>query len=84
MRSGWSCYIVKFQIATAPQRIRLRAKATWARLVRKVHESDPLVCPKCDGPMRVIGVIDDPAGRVAPTFRVIFTKPAVMNTLKPG
>ncbi len=38
-----------------------RAKATWARLIRKVYESDPLVCPKCKGPMRVIALIDDPA-----------------------
>ena len=37
-----------------------RAKATWARLIRKVYEADPLVCPKCKGPMRVIALIDDP------------------------
>jgi len=33
-----------------------RAKAAWARLIRKVYESNPLVCPKCDGPMRVIAL----------------------------
>jgi hypothetical protein len=38
-----------------------RAKAAWARLIRKVYEADPLVCPKCKGPMRVIALIDDPA-----------------------
>ena len=38
-----------------------RAKASWARLIRKVHETDPLVCPECKGPMRVIAPIDDPA-----------------------
>ena len=37
-----------------------RAKAAWARLIRKVYEADPLVCPKCKGPMRVIALIDDP------------------------
>jgi hypothetical protein len=31
-----------------------RAKAAWARLIRKVYEADPLECPKCKGPMRVI------------------------------
>ena len=40
-----------------------RAKATWARLIGKVYEADPLVCPKCRsnncGPMRVIALIDD-------------------------
>jgi hypothetical protein len=37
-----------------------RAKATWARLIRKVYEVDPLECPKCKGPMRVIALIEDP------------------------
>lgn len=37
-----------------------RAKATWARLIRKVYEADPLICPECQGPMRVIAIIDDP------------------------
>jgi hypothetical protein len=37
-----------------------RAKAAWARLIRKVYESDPLECPKCKGPMRVIALIEDP------------------------
>ena len=36
-----------------------RAKATWARLLRKVYEADPLLCPKCKGEMRVIALIDD-------------------------
>jgi hypothetical protein len=37
-----------------------RAKATWARLIRKIYEADPLECPKCKGPMRVIALIEDP------------------------
>ena len=37
-----------------------RAKTAWARLIRKVYEADPLECPKCKGPMRVIALIDDP------------------------
>ena len=36
------------------------AKSAWARLVRKLYESDPLECPKCKGPMRVIALINDP------------------------
>ncbi len=39
----------------------LRAKAAWARLIRKVYEADPLECPKCKGPMRIIALIEDPA-----------------------
>ena len=38
-----------------------RAKAAWARLIRKVYEADPLECPKCKRPMRIIALIDDPA-----------------------
>ena len=37
-----------------------RAKAAWARLIRKVYEADPLECPQCKGPMRVIALIEDP------------------------
>ena len=37
-----------------------RVKATWARLIRKVYAADPLQCPKCKGPMRVMALIDDP------------------------
>jgi hypothetical protein len=37
-----------------------RAKAVWARLIRKVYEADPLECPKCKGFMRIIALIDDP------------------------
>ena len=37
-----------------------RAKVAWARFIRKVYEADPLQCPKCKAPMRVIALIDDP------------------------
>ncbi len=37
-----------------------RARAAGARLIRKVYEADPLECPKCHGPMRVIALINDP------------------------
>ena len=29
-------------------------------MIRKVYEADPLECPKCKGPMRVIALIEDP------------------------
>jgi hypothetical protein len=31
---------------------------TWARLMHKVYEVDPLQCPKCGAPMQVIALID--------------------------
>jgi hypothetical protein len=34
------------------------AKQNWARLIQKVYEVDPLVCPKCQGPMKIISIID--------------------------
>ncbi len=37
-----------------------RAKSAWARLIGKVYEADPLECPKCHGPMRIIALINDP------------------------
>ena len=37
-----------------------RAKAAWARLIRKVYDSDPLECPKCKAPMCVVALIEDP------------------------
>ena len=32
---------------------------TWARLIRKIYEVDPLTCPKCQGGMRVIAFIEN-------------------------
>ena len=38
-----------------------RVRSTWARLIHKVYEVDPLECPRCKGPMRAIALIDDAA-----------------------
>jgi len=35
-------------------------KRAWARLLAKVYEVDPMVCPKCGRDMKVIAVIEDP------------------------
>ena len=40
-----------------------QAKALWARLTGKVYEADPLECPKCKAPLRVIAPIDSPPRR---------------------
>ena len=34
-------------------------RRNWARLIRKIHEVDPLCCPKCQGRMKVISVIEN-------------------------
>lgn len=35
-------------------------RKSWARLIQKIYEVDPLTCPKCQGQMRIIGFIEDP------------------------
>jgi len=34
-------------------------RRSWARLIKKVYEADPLVCPRCAGPLKVISLIGD-------------------------
>ena len=34
-------------------------KKNWARLIQKIYEVDPLVCPHCNGTMRIISFIED-------------------------
>jgi hypothetical protein len=36
-----------------------RRKASWARLIQKVYEVDPLACVNCGSNMRIIARIDD-------------------------
>jgi len=35
-------------------------RQSWARLLQKVYEVDPFVCPKCQGSMSVVAIIEDP------------------------
>ena len=34
-------------------------RKSWARLIQKIYEVDPLVCPKCQGSMRIISFIEN-------------------------
>jgi hypothetical protein len=45
----------------AESRARRAAKIAWAKMIRKVYEVDPRLCPECGAPMRVIALIEDPA-----------------------
>ena len=36
-----------------------RPNRSWARLIQKIYEVDPLLCPKCGGEMRIIAFIED-------------------------
>jgi hypothetical protein len=37
-----------------------RSRASWARLIRRIYEVDPLLCPRCQGPLALISVLVDP------------------------
>ena len=34
-------------------------RKNWPRLIQKIYEVDPLICPKCSGKMEVISVIEE-------------------------
>ncbi len=36
-----------------------KSKSTWARLIAKIYEVDPLVCPKCGSEMKILAFIMD-------------------------
>jgi len=49
--------------AQAPEQddaFRKQCRRNWARLIKKICEVDPLICPRCQGLMRIISFIEDP------------------------
>ena len=47
-------------IEVAPPPIFKEFKKRWSYFIRKVYETNPLTCPKCQGEMRHISFIDQP------------------------
>ena len=43
---------------------RTGSVSTWAMLIRRVYEADPLACPECGGTMKIIGFIERRQGDV--------------------
>ena len=41
-----------------------RSSATWAMLIKRVYELDPLACPQCGGEMIVVAFIEPPQADV--------------------
>ena len=37
-----------------------KSRASWARLLRRIYEADPLLCPRCKGPLKLLSVLVDP------------------------
>ena len=50
-------------VVVAPcERVPLReAQRRWAELLRRSYEVDPLTCPACSGPMRIVAFITERA-----------------------
>ena len=40
---------------------RQQCRSNWARLIQKIYEADPLVCPKCQGRLTIVSFLEDPA-----------------------
>ena len=36
-----------------------KCNKTWAKLIQKVYEVDPMVCPKCNSQMKIVSIIFD-------------------------
>jgi len=45
-------------IEVDPPPISKELKNRWSHFIRKVYETDPLTCLKCQGEMRIISFID--------------------------
>ncbi len=54
----------------------LAVRRSWARLIYKGYEVDPLLCPRCGASMKVIAVIED--------AEVIYRILSHLNLLAPG
>ena len=47
---GWKPEVIEI----APPPISKELKRCWSYFIRKVYETNPLTCPKCQGEMRII------------------------------
>ena len=59
-----SCFLKDGSVQAAPtimpnEMSSKEARQNWARLIQKIYEVDPLVCPKCQCQMKIISIIDD-------------------------
>jgi hypothetical protein len=47
-------------IGVDPPPVSKELKKRWSYFIRKVYETDPLTCSKCQGEMRIIRFFDQP------------------------
>jgi len=50
--------------AAEPAPARTRASQTWAMLMKRIFEIDPLICPRCSGQMKIVAFLEPPQGDV--------------------
>ena len=48
-------------MVVAPKLAPTEATRRWAALLRQIYEVDPLMCPRCAGPMRIVACITQSA-----------------------
>ena len=41
------------------EEVRRRPRKGWAEMIQKVYEVDPLICPRCQGQMKIIAFVRD-------------------------
>ena len=46
-------------LAAEPAPAKRRCSPSWARLISKVDQADPLVCKACGGPLKIVAYITD-------------------------
>jgi ribosomal protein S27E len=51
--------VLPFVLRMAGEEAKPIPSKGWAEMIRKVYEVDPMTCPKCGGPMKVVAFITD-------------------------
>ncbi|MBI2264748.1 MAG: IS91 family transposase, partial [Armatimonadetes bacterium] len=42
-----------------PTQSRKACHSAWAKLISKVYQTDPLACPQCKNPMKIVAFIEE-------------------------
>ena len=53
-------FVVRKDVRGRSVRVTIGRRQSWARLLRRILEVDPLLCPRCQVEMKIVSVITDP------------------------
>lgn len=70
-------------IVTAPRLAPPEAARRWAALLQQIFEVDPLACPQCRGPMRIVAFITQ-AAVIDQILTHLRTRAAARLAARPG